>query len=52
MSIKYNESKDPVSYKRLERACYRELEHYGRKYEQHGYWIDGRLSSAGQYERD
>jgi hypothetical protein len=39
--IKYNESKDPGSYKRSERSCYQELEHCGRKYRQHGYWIDG-----------
>ncbi len=49
VSIKYNESKDPGSFNRAERLCYRELKHYGKKYGEHGYWIDGCLSSEGPY---
>ena len=49
VSIKYNERKDPGSYDRAERACYRELNHYGKKYGEHGYWIDGCQSSGGAY---
>ena len=41
VSIKFNESKDPGSMQRAEDACYRELNHYGRKYGEIGYWIDG-----------
>ena len=41
VSIKYNESKNPGSLKRAERACYKELNYYGRKYGEIGYWISG-----------
>ena len=43
VSIKYNESKNPGSLKKAERACYRELNYYGRKYGEIGYWISGCL---------
>tara|TARA_B100000989_G_scaffold292229_1_gene267801 strand:- start:608 stop:901 length:294 start_codon:yes stop_codon:yes gene_type:complete len=49
VKIKYNESKDPGSFNRAERSCYKELNYYGKKYGEHGYWIDGCLSSAGPY---
>ena len=49
VSIKYNESKNPGSYNRAEKTCYRELNYYGRKYGEHGYWIDGCQSSAGPF---
>ena len=49
VSIDYNENKDPGSYDRAERACYRELNHYEKKYGEYDYWIDGCLSSGGPY---
>jgi len=49
VSIDYNESKDPGSYNRAEKACYRELNYYGKKYGEHGYWIDGCVSSGGPF---
>ena len=50
-SIKYNESKDPGSFKRAENECFRELNYYGRKYARYGYWIGGSgcTSSEGQF---
>ena len=48
-NIDYNEQKDPGSYDRAERACYRELNYYGKKHGEHGYWIDGCQSSGGPY---
>ena len=49
VSYPYNENKDPGSLKKAERRCYETLNHYGRKYGEHGYWIDGCVSSAGAY---
>ena len=49
VSYKFNERKRPGSFKKAESDCYRELNYLGRKYGEHGYWIDGCLSSAGQY---
>ena len=46
VSIKFNEAKDPGSMRRAEKACYRELNHYGKKYGKIGYWIDGCLPSG------